>query len=151
MEAGPTSEASGPLPRGARLGYIVLGWLFFGLGAAGVVLPVIPTTPFMLLALWAFSRGSERFHRWLYHHRIFGPPLQRFRRDHVVPLWAKALALGSMTASLGWVAFVKRPPWYGTAAMIVVVVAGAAYVTRFPSRPRHGAPAHSSGTRTPPP
>lgn len=136
----------------ARVLYIALGWVFFALGAIGAVLPVLPTTPFMLLALWAFSRGSERFHRWLYHHRIFGPPLQRFQRDRVVPFWAKALALSSMAASVTWVVVVSRPPWYGVAAMLVVVLAGALYVTRFPSRPRPPAgPRHSMGTGEPAP
>jgi uncharacterized membrane protein YbaN (DUF454 family) len=66
-----------------------LGWTFFGIGLVGTLLPLVPTTPFMLLALWAFSIGSERFHRWLYHHPVFGPPLQRWQRDRVIPLWAK--------------------------------------------------------------
>jgi uncharacterized protein len=136
----------------ARVLFIALGWVFFALGAIGAVLPVLPTTPFMLLALWAFSRGSERFHRWLYHHRIFGPSLQRFQRDRVVPLWAKAFALSSMAASVAWVAIVSRPPWYGVAAMLAVVLAGALYVTRFPSRPPpRGGAGHSMGTSAPAP
>ncbi len=138
MTGGARGEepASGALPRRGRIAYIALGWFFFALGAIGAVLPVVPTTPFMLLALWAFSRGSDRFHHWLYHHRIFGPPLQRFRRDRVVPRWAKAFALSSMAASVAWVAIVSRPPWYGFVAMGAVVLAGALYVTRFPSRTR---------------
>ena len=58
-----------------------LGWTFFALGLLGTVLPLVPTTPFMLLALWAFSVGSERFHRWLYHHPVFGPPLRRWSEE----------------------------------------------------------------------
>ena len=57
--------------RRARPIYLVLGWVFFSLGAVGVVLPLLPTTPFMVLALWAFSRGSVRFEQWLYHHPVF--------------------------------------------------------------------------------
>jgi hypothetical protein len=128
------------LPGSARVAahrrwlFLGLGWFFFGLGVLGMALPLLPTTPLMLLALWAFSRGSERFHRWLYHHRVFGPPLQRFRRDRVVPLWAKALALSSMAVSLLYVGLVVRPPWYGLTAMFAVVLAGILYITRFPSR-----------------
>jgi uncharacterized membrane protein YbaN (DUF454 family) len=124
---------SGPLPP-HRWAYVALGWVFFGIGIVGLALPLVPTTPFMLLALWAFSRGSARFHHWLYHHRIFGPPLQRFRRDRVIPLWVKAVALGSMTASVLLVGLALRPPWYGTAAMAAVVLGGALYLARFPSR-----------------
>ena len=128
-------SASGPIPRHRRYAYVALGWFFFGVGIVGLALPILPTTPFMLLALWAFSRGSERFHRWLYHHRIFGPPLQRFRRDRAVPRWVKAVALSSMTASLLVVALAIRPPWYGVAAMAAVVLGSALYLARFPSRP----------------
>jgi len=48
--------------------YFLLGWCFFGLGAVGTVVPGLPTTPFMLLALWAFSKSSQHFHDWLYTH-----------------------------------------------------------------------------------
>ncbi|HET7754897.1 MAG TPA: YbaN family protein [Anaeromyxobacteraceae bacterium] len=117
-----------------RWALFCLGWIFFALGVVGAVLPVVPTTPFMLLALWAFSRSSERFHHWLRHHRIFGPPLQRWDRERVVPLWAKVVAIGSMLASLCWVAFGMRARWYAVAATAAVMLTGAAYVLRFPSR-----------------
>lgn len=113
-----------------------LGWTFFTLGLVGVLLPLVPTTPFMLLALWAFSIGSERFHRWLYHHRIFGPPLQRWGRERVIPLWAKALSVSSMIGSFLWAWLGTGAPWYGLLAMAAVMAAGVAYVFRFPSRPR---------------
>jgi uncharacterized membrane protein YbaN (DUF454 family) len=111
-----------------------LGWVFFALGVVGTVLPVVPTTPFMLLALWAFSASSRRFHDWLYHHRVFGPPLRRWREARVIPLWCKALAIGSMIASVAWVGLVHRPPWYAIVPMAAVMLAGAAFITRFPSR-----------------
>lgn len=118
-----------------------LGWTFFAIGLVGALLPLVPTTPFMLLALWAFSIGSERFHRWLYHHPVFGPPLQRWQRDRVIPLWAKVLSLGSMTGSFLWAWFGTDAPWYGLLAMAAVMAAGAAYILRFPSQragPRGG-------------
>jgi uncharacterized membrane protein YbaN (DUF454 family) len=119
-----------------RLAYLALAWACFGLGVVGLLLPVVPTTPFMLVALWAFSRSSRRFHDWLYHHRIFGPPLQRWRRERVVPWWTKAIALSSMAASMAYVTLFVRPPWYGLAAMAAVVAAGALYISRLPTRPR---------------
>ena len=63
----------------------VLGCLFFVTGFVGVFVPVLPTTPLMLLALWCFARSSNRFHDWLYTHRVFGPPLQQYRRHRVIP------------------------------------------------------------------
>jgi uncharacterized membrane protein YbaN (DUF454 family) len=90
----------------------VLGWLFFGLGFAGVFLPVLPTTPLMLLALWCFARSSDRFHDWLYTHKVFGPPLQCYREHRVIPLVAKCVALICMTASLVYLfIFLKIAVW----------------------------------------
>ena len=90
----------------------VLGWLFFGLGFAGVFLPVLPTTPLMLLALWCFARSSDRFHDWLSTHKVFGPPLQCYREHRVIPLVAKCVALIFMTASLVYLfIFLKIAVW----------------------------------------
>lgn len=114
---------------------IALGWIFFALGIIGLLLPIVPTTPFMLLALWAFSIGSERFHRWLYHHRIFGPPLQRWQRHRVIPVWGKAIAVVSMTGSVLVAWLVMGAPWYGLLAMALVLGGVAVYVLRCPSRP----------------
>jgi uncharacterized membrane protein YbaN (DUF454 family) len=90
----------------------VLGWLFFGLGFAGVFLPVLPTTPLMLLALWCFARSSDRFHDWLYTHKVFGPPLQCYREHRVIPMVAKCVALIFMTTSLVYLfVFLKIAVW----------------------------------------
>lgn len=87
-----------------RVFYFSLGWLFFFLGAIGVVLPVLPTTPFMLLALWAFARSSERFHKWLYQHRFFGPPLQQWNKYRVIPKAAKIMSISFMSMSFVYIA-----------------------------------------------
>lgn len=132
--ARPDDQPGGERPARTRWALFLLGWVFFALGVIGTVLPVMPTTPFMLLALWAFSRSSARFHHWLRHHRIFGPPLQRWDRERVIPLWAKVVAITSMVASLSWVTFVARAPWYGVAAMAALMAVGILYISRFPSR-----------------
>lgn len=144
---GETRPGAANAPVGAhrRWLFVVLGWIFFVLGMVGAVLPLVPTTPFMLLALWAFSIGSERFHRWLYHHRIFGPPLQRWQRDHVIPLWTKALSIGSMSASFLYLWLARGSPWFVLLPAGVVVIAGVAYVARFPSRAR-ASPTRASPT-----
>jgi uncharacterized membrane protein YbaN (DUF454 family) len=119
-----------------RVAFAALGWVFFCLGVVGLLLPIVPTTPFMLLALWAFSNSSQRFHDWLYHHRVFGPPLQRWRRERTVPAWSKALALGSMCASFVYLAaFVRPGPWALVAAG-AAIAAGATYIARIRTRPR---------------
>ena len=90
----------------------ILGWLLFGLGFVGAFVPVLPTTPLMLLALWCFARSSTRFHDWLYAHRVFGPPLQQYREHRVIPLAAKCVAVLFMSASLVYMfVFLKVAVW----------------------------------------
>jgi uncharacterized membrane protein YbaN (DUF454 family) len=113
----------------------LLGWFFFGLGAVGVVVPGLPTTPFMLLALWAFSRSSKRFHDWLYSHPFFGPPLQAWDRHGVISLPVKIIALITMVGALTYMVFGARVPAWISMATAAVMAYGAYFVLRRPSAP----------------
>ncbi len=113
---------------------IVLGWGFVILGVVGVALPVLPTTPFMLLALWCFARSSERFHDWLYHHRLFGPPLRKWDRYRVIPVSAKVFACTAMSASLIYITFFRPTPGYLIAITAAVMAYGAWFILTKPSR-----------------
>lgn len=115
--------------------FFSLGLIFVAIGGLGVILPVLPTTPFMLLALWCFARSSQTFHDWLFHHKIFGPPLQRWEQHRVIPLGAKIFALTSMTASAIYVLLVPRPPLYASAMMLAFMGYGAYFILTKPSRP----------------
>ena len=88
--------------RGTPLHYalIALGWAFVAVGLVGVFLPVLPTTPFILLALWCFARSSERFHHWLYHHPRLGPYARAWHEHRVIPPRAKLLSVTMMAARL---------------------------------------------------
>ncbi|CAA7612945.1 YbaN family protein [Magnetospirillum sp. SS-4] len=121
-------------PRGPRLVLFGLGWLFVGLGLVGVVLPVMPTTPFMLVALWCFANSSRRFHAWLFHHPLFGPPLQAWEQDRVIPLGAKIVAIASMAASMIYVAGFTETHWALLATMGTSCAAGAAFILSCPHR-----------------
>jgi uncharacterized membrane protein YbaN (DUF454 family) len=114
--------------------YFLLGWCFFGLGAVGTVVPGLPTTPFMLLALWAFSKSSQRFHDWLYAHPLFGPPLQQWRSHRVIPGKAKLLAVATMAASLVYLAFFTHISVWIKVGTGLVMLYGAAFILTKPSR-----------------
>jgi uncharacterized protein len=103
-----------------------LGWLSFVTGLLGLVLPLLPCTPFMLLAAALFARSSPRFHHWLLHHAWFGPPIRDWqdhrgiRRDArrraiifilisfaislaLTPMiWVRGLLLAILVILLGW-------------------------------------------------
>jgi uncharacterized membrane protein YbaN (DUF454 family) len=115
--------------------YFCLGWIFFGLGIVGVFLPVLPTTPFMLLALWAFSNSSEKFHQWLYHHPVFGPPLQQWHEHGVIPLVAKVFAFSFMSLSMLYMLLNPDIPAWVNAMTAVFMATVAAWMISKPSRP----------------
>jgi uncharacterized membrane protein YbaN (DUF454 family) len=113
---------------------IAAGWVCVALGVAGIFLPVLPTTPFLLLALWAFARSSPQFHHWLLTHRLFGPLLADWERHRVIPIRAKLLAITGMSGGMVWVICYSAAPWYAAALMGVTVAYGAWYVLGKRSR-----------------
>ncbi len=72
--------------------WIAAGALSLVTGIIGIVVPLLPTTPFVLLAAFCFARGSERWEAWLLAHPRFGPMVRNWRARRVVPLRAKQLA-----------------------------------------------------------
>ena len=115
--------------------FVALGFVFMAIGIVGIVLPVLPTTPFMLLALWSFARSSDRFHDWLLNHRRFGPPLQRWNDHGIIPNKAKISALAVMSISLIFlIAFSAAPPYAVITAALLMLV-GALFILTRPSRP----------------
>ena len=116
-----------------RVGWLALGWSLFALGLAGTVLPVLPTTPFMILALGAFAKGSDRVHAWLYDHPRFGPALHKWTAHHVIPLKAKVLAIGAMSASLTVLAVQGTVHPLGVFAASALMGYGALFILSKPS------------------
>lgn len=102
-----------------RTGFQFLAYTSLALGAAGVVLPLLPTTPFVLLAAFFASKGSPAFARWLDQHPRYGPLIADWRSNRVVPARAKWLACVMMT--LSWVTL-----WALGVSPMVLVVSGIA-------------------------
>ena len=114
--------------------FLGIGWLFFGLGVLGALVPVLPTTPFMIIALWAFSQSSERFQNWLYNHPVFGPPLQRWHKYRVISATAKMAAIGAMVASITYLVFFTTTSLPVLAATGGLMLIGAWYILTKPSQ-----------------
>ncbi|MDH5391671.1 MAG: YbaN family protein [Gammaproteobacteria bacterium] len=118
-----------------NLMYFFLGWFFFATGAVGTVLPVLPTTPFMLLALWCFSKSSKRFHNWLYQHPFFGPALQQWSENRVIPFSAKLMSVTMMTASFIYLAFFRELALVFLLPVASIMLYGIWFILSKPSRP----------------
>ena len=108
-------------PAWQRRLWLAAGGLSLALGVFGIFLPLLPTTPFVLLAAACFSRGSARWEAWLLAHPDFGPMVRNWRANHCVPMRAKRLAIGMMTVSsaLSWW-WMPRLYWVPAACCVVV-------------------------------
>lgn len=123
----------------SRWTFAALAYLFAGLALVGVFVPGLPTTPFVLLAAWAASRGSRRLHDWLSDHPRLGPPLRDWRDQRAIAPRARLLALGFL--ALSWALMYLRG-----APTVVLALAGSLFVVVgafVATRPRPG------GTHTP--
>lgn len=98
--------------------YLTLGVVFFGLGALGAVLPVLPTTPFLLLASACFARGSSRFHRWFTGTRLYEEHLASFAEDRAMTRKTK-ISLLTLSTSMMLLALFTLPHW---SAKLVILV-----------------------------
>jgi uncharacterized membrane protein YbaN (DUF454 family) len=112
-----------PLRGLRRWPWLLLAWVALALGLIGIVVPGLPTTPFVLLAAWAAARGSQRLHRWLEAHRVFGPMIRDWQAQGAVSRRAKRAAVLMMTLCSA-IFFLTAPRiWMaalGTAIMAVV-------------------------------
>ena len=129
--------AVGPL----RVVLLALGFVFVGLATLGVVLPLLPTTPFLLLAAACFARSSHRFHRVLLDNRIFGQLIRDWRDHRAIPLRAKIVAIAAIALVMGSTsAFALEHP----AARVALLAFGAALCTWLWRRPTREALAGES-------
>ena len=118
----------------ARYGLIAFGWLCVGLGVLGAILPVLPTTIFLIMALWAFSRSSARLHHWLYSHPRLGRPLRAWQVHRVIPIPAKCLALTMMLLSLLYVSLFVAEGWALPLGLALALGTVAGYILTRPHR-----------------
>lgn len=119
-----------------RMSFFCLGWLMVGLGFIGALLPLMPTTIFLILAAWFFARSSPRLETWLLGHPRFGPTLVAWRETGAISTSGKAMACIGMTAGFAMLWLAANPgPWLATAAAALVLVS-AAYVLSRPGIPR---------------
>lgn len=118
-----------------RIWFLLAGHTAIVLATIGVVLPLLPTTPFLLLAAYCYSRGSTRAHRWLIQHPRFGPVIRDWERFGVIRPRAKLLCAVAIPVFVAYpLCFMAFSIWLKT--LVVATVGGAlAFVLTRPSFP----------------
>ena len=111
---------------------IIIGWSCVGLAFVGTFVPGIPTTIFLIVALWAFAKSSKKFHSWLLNHKKFGPILQNWESHKVVPRKAKILMV-ILQISAVIIFHYSLQNIYLTAILTIILVFVARYVLSLPS------------------
>lgn len=99
---------------------IGLGFAFLGLGIVGMFLPVLPTTPFLLLSASCFARSSKRFYNWILNHRIFGTYIRNYREQRSMTLQGKIFALLLMWLVTGYTALFLTSNLFVSVLVILV-------------------------------
>jgi uncharacterized membrane protein YbaN (DUF454 family) len=103
--------------------YVALGSVALGLGVAGVFLPLLPTTPFLLLAAALWCKGSPRLYRWLLDSPRLGCYIRNFRETRSIPLRAKVVSVAMLWATIVLSAFLAVEAWW-LRALLMCVAAG---------------------------
>ena len=119
-----------------RLAFAALGTLFLLLGIVGIFMPILPTTPFLLLATACYTRSSRRFYNWLMNHPALGPLIVEWRTYRSIPWRIKLVAVATMTLTFGSsIIFFIRDGWLQLALAFFGVMM-VIWLYRIPSRDR---------------
>ena len=100
---------------------VALGFIFLGIGAVGVVIPMLPTTPFLLLAAFMFAKGSKHFHKWFLSTKLYQKHISSVVEKKEMTIKSKISVLATITIMLT-IAFFIAPIWHAKAAIIVILL-----------------------------
>ena len=101
---------------------VAVGIIALGMGTIGVFVPLLPTTPFLLLAAACFMRSSDRLYSWLIHHPWFGSYIRNYREHGAITLRAKVLSLSLLWGVIGYSAIFVAPSWWLRVLLAVVAI-----------------------------
>ena len=131
-KADPTVRlAKSRVVRGALM---VAGTISLGLGIIGIFLPLLPTTPFLLLAAACYARSSERFYNWLMNNKRFGPYIRDYREGRGIPMKVKVMAITFLWATILTSIFFFLENLYIRIALMIIAVAVTVHLLTLPTK-----------------
>jgi uncharacterized membrane protein YbaN (DUF454 family) len=113
--------------------FISLGTLFLGLGFLGIALPLVPTTPFLLLAAACYARSSTRIYNWMLNHRLFGDFIRNYRSGSGIPLRAKIASLVVLWSTIGISLFLAHTPGWVPVILVAIALGISVYILSLPT------------------
>jgi uncharacterized membrane protein YbaN (DUF454 family) len=99
-----------------RIIYLISGFILVGIGVAGMFLPLLPTTVFLLLAAWCFARSSERFYLWLHNNRLFGKFITDYQSGKGMTFRSKIVSISVLWLCIG------ASAWWGTESLYIRIL-----------------------------
>ncbi len=121
-----------------RILYIILGSISLGLGVLGIFLPVLPTTPFLLLAAALWFKNSPKLYDWMIGNRYFGEYVRNFRENRAIPLRAKIASITLMWMAILASAFLAVNAWWLRAVLIAIAAGVTWHILSYKTLPRRG-------------
>ncbi|MGV8844123.1 MAG: YbaN family protein [Pseudomonas sp.] len=134
--------------RAVRYALLTVGWLCVVLGVIGIFLPVLPTTPFLLLAAACFARSSRRVYLWLISHPRLGPWIRDYLHGKGLPLKAKVYAVSLMWASIALSCYLVALPW-ARAFMLISALLVSLYILKQKTLPTRRASSNNAHDKQP--
>jgi uncharacterized membrane protein YbaN (DUF454 family) len=111
--------------------WIIGGSVCLSLGILGIFLPILPTTPFLLLAAYCYGRGSDRFYNWLLNRSWFGSYIRNYQEGRGIPLNQKLLTFVLLWLTIGFTIGFVATTWWLKALLLVVAVGVTIHVSKI--------------------
>ncbi|MDR0927265.1 MAG: YbaN family protein [Ignavibacteria bacterium] len=116
--------------------WTVLGLISLGLGIIGIFLPLLPTTPFLLLSAYLFSKSSKKWHQWLLQHKTLGPYIRQFQEDRAIDLRVKVIAISTLWVVISFSAIVVAEELWLRILLFAIAIGVSGHILSFKTRKR---------------
>lgn len=120
-----------PVQKLKKLTYIILGWLCITLGVVGAFLPILPTTPFLILALWLFDRSSPRFHSMLLNNRWVGGSLRQWQESKTISSKTRSRAIAMILLTFSVSVYLVKHTWQLQIMLVALCILLLVLLTRI--------------------